>query len=299
MAKGRWQETQRLLDAASAVLESEQPMTIRQLFYRLVSSRVIENRIQDYRRVSRVMTEARERGEVPWEWIVDRSRPRYKSSVWSNLEEYGEVVAQSYRKDLWQNQVNQVFILTEKDALVGSIEDVADDFGVEIRTLRGFSSATVMHEMAVRFEGLNEQGKHIVILYLGDHDPSGRDMERDIKERICKQMSPDLAEFDLKRVAIHREDICRFGLPPLRIKPADTRSGGFLKKYGSECVEVDALPASELRGRLSRAIEGLIEQEAWQRAMAVEQAERETTQRVAAALRSLPTAQTSQQGEYK
>lgn len=321
MAKGRWSQTQRLLDAAHTILESERPATIRQLFYRLVSIGVIENRIQDYRRVSSVMTEARERGEIEWSWIVDRSRPQYKSSTWNSLEEYGEVVARSYRRNLWGTQPNHVLILTEKDALVGSIRDVADDYGVEIRTLRGFSSATVMHEIASTFSDLSDARKGILILYLGDHDPSGQDIERDVSERILRHMdgadpsaircqqyglnrnlrswSAGDCNFVVVRVAINQEDIERFHLPPLRVKLSDSRAGKFIRRYGRECVEVDALPPSELRDRLGDAIEGLIEQDSWRRAMAVERAERETTQRVAAALRSLPTAQTFQQGEYK
>jgi hypothetical protein len=127
-----------------------------------------------------------------------------------------------------------------------------------------------------------------VILYLGDHDPSGHNIERDIAARILSHM--DAGEpLEIVRVAIHREDIERFNLPPLGIKLSDTRAGKFLKRCGRQCVEVDALPPSELRERLSIAILGLIDDTAWQRAIMVEPAEQETPRKVAAALRCLPT----------
>lgn len=341
MAKGRWSKTQRLLDAAKAVLESEWPATVRQLFYRLVSILVIENCIEDYRRVSSVMTSARQNGEVPWEFIVDRSRPTYQARTYQNLEDYGEVVGRSYRKDYWTNQPWYVEVWCEKDAVIGSVERVTDEFGITLRAIRGFSSTTVAHEVGELLCELRLQGKQIEILYLGDFDPSGMCIENDVARRVKEQMhyhrtpietlirgqildraftqkeldaeiererkgevsenyivrkacaklgldpKTALLPFAIRRLAIHGEDITRFNLPPLRVKPTDSRTPGFLEQYGAEAVELDALPPSELRRRLRRAIQGKIERTGWQRAMAVEQAERETTRKVAAALRSM------------
>jgi hypothetical protein len=379
MAKARWESTLVLLRASFEVLRREHPMTIRQLFYRLVSAGVIENCMADYRRVSAVMTDARERAEISWGWIVDRSRPTYSSSTWSSLEDYGEVVASSYRRDYWQNQSRHVVIVVEKDAIVGSIQPIADRYGVTIRTLRGFSSATVAHEIAAEFRELEGAGKQIHALFLGDHDPSGQAIERDVAQRIegfmagdmisrccghgkgidgdtartvatemrrrrilarvppdllkelrqrqeklaeqaaadlggegddflssiftwagaqvaeftiaCRHLglNPDTAlkPFVLRRLAIHAEDIRKFGLPPLRVKVQDPRASGFVRQHGDECVELDALPPSELRQRLSRAIRALIDKRAWRQAMTVERAERETTRKVARGFRGL------------
>src|SRR5713226_9264659 len=104
MARGQWKQTIRLIDAAASALEQDQPMTIRQLFYRLVSVGEVENRLRDYKRVSSAMTKARENGQIPWAWIVDRSRPTYAPTTWSNLEQYAEIVQRSYRRDNWQDQ---------------------------------------------------------------------------------------------------------------------------------------------------------------------------------------------------
>jgi len=82
MAMGELQSTTRLIASAAQVLSEEHPMTIRQLFYRLVSAGVTENCLGDYQRISRVMTKAREDSRVPFEWIVDRSRASYHSRRW-------------------------------------------------------------------------------------------------------------------------------------------------------------------------------------------------------------------------
>lgn len=288
MAKGQWVRTRRMIRAARSILEREQPMTIRQLFYRLVSVEEIENCLRDYRRVSASMTKARESGEIPWEWIVDRSRPVYSAATWSGLEEYGNVVARSYRRNAWQDQPCHVEVWSEKDAIVGSIEGVCDDYAVPLRAIRGFSSATVAQEVAALFNKLNhDDGKEIVVFYIGDHDASGRGIEQDIRDRVLRYGG---GQFRIRRLAILAGDIDRFKLPPLRVKEQDPRASSFLCKYRDRCVEVDALPPEELRTRIRSAIEEVIDGGAWDRAMKVEAVEKETTRRVAETLRNLPAA---------
>lgn len=285
MAKGRWETTTRLIETAYSILEQQQPMTIRQLFYRLVSSGEIENSLRDYKRVSSAMTKARESEEIPWAWIVDRSRPTYARSTWNDLEEYGEAVQRCYRRDNWQDQPCYVEIWVEKDAIVGSINDLAEEFAVPVRAIRGFCSTTVTHQIAELFETID---KPIHVFYLGDHDPSGREIESDVESRVWKQGD---AVFDVERLAIHAADIERFNLPPLRVKEQDSRAPWFHAIHGDDCVELDALPADELRRRIRESIEGVLDHDAWNRAKLLEQTQRESTKRFAEALRSLPRQQ--------
>ena len=124
MARGRWTATTELVERAEQILSAEQPMTIRQLFYRLVSVQALENSGPEYKKLSRVMTAARECGQVPFEWIVDRSRPTYTPNVFDNLKDGLMALRNCYRKDYWQDQPAHVEIWTEKDAIIGSIEPV-------------------------------------------------------------------------------------------------------------------------------------------------------------------------------
>lgn len=267
MARGEWADTKRLIDAALRILEREQPMTIRQLFYRLVSIREIQNSLRCYQRVSRVMTKAREDNRCAWNWIVDRSRPAYQPSVWANPLGYAEAVKRSYRKDYWASQPLHVEVWTEKDAIIGAIEEVTEEFGVTVRVYRGFQSTTRVQEIA---SILRRTGKPNKVFYLGDHDPSGCCIEDEGYKRLWKHGSGD---FELKRLAIHKEDIKAFGLPPLRVKQTDSRARGFLREHGPDCVELDALPPTELRRRLRDAVTAAIDADKWNRAIQVEKAE--------------------------
>ena len=269
MARGQWIATTELVERAVQVLSAEQPMTIRQLFYRLVSVQALENNVRDYKKLSRVMTDARESAQVPFEWIVDRSRPTYTPNVFNDLKDGLTALRNCYRKDYWQDQPAHVETWTEKDAIIGSIEPVTDEMGVTVRVSRGFTSTTRVHEIASVFAGIS---KPIFVYYLGDHDPSGRAIELDLYDRISSY-GPD---FQMARLAIREEDIDDFNLPPLRIKTSDTRAAAFRRAFGNRCVELDALPPEELRWRVRRAIDRHIEKRAWDRALAVEQAEQES-----------------------
>lgn len=267
MAKGEWVATTRIIEAAAEILAAEFPMTLRQCFYRLVSMEIIQNTRRDYQALSRILTKARGDGRIEYEWLVDRSRPLYSVNVFENPAEYAEAVKRSYRKDYWRLQPNYVEVWTEKDSVIGSIEPVTEELGVTVRVGRGFLSTTKAHEIAEHFA---EISKPIHVFYLGDFDPSGVEIERDAHERVRAQ---GFTEFRLQRLAIHKEDISAFSLPPLRVKDSDSRSDSFKSKHGHEAVELDALPVEELRRRIREAVTGLIDRNLWDRAVHVERVE--------------------------
>jgi hypothetical protein len=281
VAKSEWAKTTKLIDAAVGILEDQHPMTIRQLFYRLVSTGLVTNDKKHYQMVIRLMTTARLDGRCDFDYIVDRSRPEYKSSVWDNAAQYAETVRRGYRRDYWTLQPNHVEVWVEKDAIIGSIEPVTNELGVIIRVGRGFVSTTKIHDIAEHFKSIQ---KPITVFYLGDHDPSGTSIESDLSERLNQHG----VYFDLTRLAIFGSDIKKFNLPPLRIKDTDTRAAEFRAAYGNACVELDALPPDELRRRLQVAIEGLIDAEQWRRDIRVEKAEFESIQRTVSLWQNLP-----------
>jgi hypothetical protein len=270
MAKGLWNSTTKLIEAAHGILAREQPATIRQLFYRLVSIHVLENSTPDYHKLIRVMTLGREREEIPFEWIVDRSRPTYSPNVFDDLKDGLTALRNCYRKDYWQDQRSHVEVWAEKDAITGAIQPVTDELGITMRVSRGFVSTTRVHEIAAEFAAIS---KPVHVYYLGDHDPSGRAIELDLYDRVSRC---DGVSFHMGRLAILENDIRRFKLPPLRVKLQDPRAAGFRRTFGNQAVELDALPPDELRRRVREAVELHIDGEAWTRALAVEKAEKKS-----------------------
>jgi hypothetical protein len=279
MAKGEWGFVTKLIDAALEILSVESPMTIRQLFYRMVSVCLLSNSKLDYQRLSRFMTMAREDGRCDYNLIVDRSRPTYAKSVWKDPSGYAQTVKQAYHKDYWDMQPRYCEIWAEKDAIVGSIEDLTRDLGVTLRVGRGFLSATRVNDIARHFAFID---KPKTVLYLGDHDPSGQEIETSAFEKvkarfyqICDEceLTGDDYDLDIDQLAIHKSDIKLYNLPPLKIKDTDSRAVKFRKTHGARCVELDALPPTVLRHRIKEAVEGQLDWGLWQRALEIEEVE--------------------------
>jgi hypothetical protein len=229
----------------------------------------------EMQRVYRLLKEARERGQIPWEWIVDETREVERVATWSNPAAYARAVARSYRRDFWDQQPVRVEVWSEKGTVRGVLAPVLNDYAVGFNVLHGFSSATAVHDAA---ESDNE--RPLIVLYVGDYDPSGMCMsERDLPNRIEKYGGDHIK---LKRIALTKDQTR--GLPsfpasdkgPKDGKGGDKRYGWFVKHYGKECWELDALDPNNLRTRVECEIVALIEPTAWKRCAAINQAELES-----------------------
>jgi hypothetical protein len=148
---------------------------------------------------------------------------------------------------------------------------VTRELGVRLVPAKGYNSTTRMHQIGQRLLEVNQQRKPIYIYFVGDFDPSGADIDRDLIDRIQKH-APGVA-FHFTRLAIFKEDIQKFGLPSMKIKSSDPRAEQFRREHGSRTVELDALPPAELRRRIRQHIERHIDRRGWDRAVMVEEAE--------------------------
>lgn len=261
-------------------IEDIQPATLRQLFYQLVSRGALPSTDKvHYDRLGRILTRMREIDIVPRTWIVDHIRMTLKPSSWSGLADFAETVQDAYRKDLWARQGEYVEVLCEKDAIAGTLQPTTNAYDVPLRVCRGYASVSFAGEIADQWAEIE---KPIFAYYIGDHDPSGMDLERDLRERIYRYCGRD---FEWIRLAVVPEDFEEFNLLRLAVKKSDTRAKAFLKAHGPYGAEVDALPPDVLRARVEEAIQSHIDAEEWNRLRLVEEAEQETLRQFTERLR--------------
>jgi hypothetical protein len=266
--RGMAKESIDLIAAMHAIAEECQPINGRGVGYRLFVAKLISS-MDEMQRVYRLLKEARERGIIPWPWIVDETRELERVSAWDDAEHYTRCVIRSYRRDYWSQQPVRVIVCSEKGTVRGLIKPVLDAYGVSFQVMHGFGSATTVHDFADDYDG-----RPLILIYIGDWDPSGLCMsERDLPKRFSKY---DGEHVILKRVALVREDLA--GLPsfPATDKIRDTRYKWFVKNYGDRCWELDALDPNDLRARVEAAIAEHIEPEAWNRCKVVEAAEQDS-----------------------
>jgi hypothetical protein len=264
----RHNKTNLLIASALEILTAYHPMTVRQVYYQLVSSQVIENNRGEYQAVSNAIVQGRREGLIPWEWVDDRLRRPRSVTMWDDLPDFADTAVASYRRCVWASQPTYLEAWLEKDALSGLFEEVLEPYGVTLNVGRGYDGWDSIHNAAQRFGS----GKGKTILYYGDLDPSGEDMVRSLRERLASLgSSPEII-----KCAINPEDVKNFNLPPAFAKQTDTRRAGYVTIFGDMCVELDALPATVLQDRLRTEIEKRMDLDALAESKRLEKADKET-----------------------
>jgi len=270
--RGLAQKTIALIDASFAILEEIQPASVRAVCYQLFIAHLIANMgKKETDKVSGHLTTARERGMIPWEWIVDETRQVERTQTWVTPSQYADTVMRSYRKDWWANQPERLMVISEKGTIGGTLRPVLHEYRVPFLIQHGYGSATAIKDLA-DFSVADE--RPLTLLYVGDHDPSGRSMsDLDIPERMGRYGG----EADLVRLAVTPAQIAAYALPTFSAhdKCKDSRSPWFLNTYGETCCELDALNPNTLRDLVEGAITDRIAWEEWHDAQAEESGERE------------------------
>jgi hypothetical protein len=233
-------------------LKKDQPMTVRQLFYRLVSLGVIGKSEAEYKRtVVRLTVEMRLAGRIPFDWIADNTRWMRKPITHSCLNMALIVTMQAYRRSVWNNQDVYVEIWLEKDALAGVLVEVTDRWDVPLMVTKGFASLSFLHSAAATIQA---KRKPTYIYYFGDHDPSGLEIPRTIEARL-REFAQDV-EIHFQRMAVTPEQIEFMDLPTRPTKRTDSRS----KNFEGDSVEVDAIEPAILRRMAADCITKHIDQ---------------------------------------
>jgi len=254
-----------VLQQAAEIVESyDTPVTLRQLFYRLVSIGLIPNTIPAYKGLSLRTAEARRAGTFPA--LMDRTRRIHRDLTFEDPGEARRWLSAVYRRDRTEGQPYSIYLGVEKAGIVEQLRDWFGDYGIPILALGGYASQTFCDEVV---EDAMSRDRPAVLIYAGDFDPSGEDIERDFLERtncFC----------EVVRVALTAEQVEEYDLPPQPGKTSDSRAAGFKAKYGRLVqVELDALPPDVLRSLYHQAVSRYFDMSVFEDVLNREEKERE------------------------
>jgi hypothetical protein len=268
--RGRAKRSIELIAVMYAAAKAAQPITGRGIGYKLFTVGLIPSMVRsEMQRVYRLLKEAREQGDIPWDWIVDETRSLERLSTWENPADYARTVARSYRRDFWNQQPVRVEVWSEKGTIRGVLQPVLDHYAVSFRVMHGFGGATTVHEVAQ-----DDDSRELAVLYVGDYDPSGMYMSQiDLPRRLTAYGG---AHITLVRIALDSKQVRELPSFPAADKHKDPRYKWFRSFYGDRCWELDAMDPNDLRDCVEKAIVELIEPEAWQRCEVVNKAEQES-----------------------
>lgn len=235
-------------------------LTLRQLYYQFVSRDLIPNNIRSYKNLGSVINDARLAGLIDWDHITDRTRALKKNSHWNDPGDIIKSAASSYRIDMWARQKNRPEVWIEKDALIGVIESTCQELDVPYFSCRGYTSQSEMWTGAQRIESVLEKKQTPYILHFGDHDPSGKDMTRDIMDRLSLFVGHKIG---LTRMALNMDQISKYKPPPNPAKLTDSRSTAYVAAFGNESWELDALDPKVITGLIKAAVNSFKDKKIW------------------------------------
>lgn len=238
-------------------------LSVRQLYYQLVSRDVVENTERSYKRVASIINDARLAGLLDWDAIEDRGRDIVTRSRWTSGGSILRAVADQFHMDMWEGQDRRVFIMVEKAALAGVMERPAREYDVPLLAAKGYPSVSVVRELAVEhFLPHLSDGQRILLLHLGDHDPSGLDMTRDIEERLRLFLDGGMG-VEVRRIALNMDQVEEYNPPPNPAKVTDSRFENYQAFHGDESWELDALEPSVLTALVTSHITAEIDADTW------------------------------------
>lgn len=246
-------------------------LTLRQLYYQFVSRGFIANKQSEYKRLGDIVNNGRLAGLIDWDYIVDRTRNLQSLAHWRHPRQIIDAVAQQYRHELWAQQPYRVEVWIEKDALVGVIAGACDRNDVPYFSCRGYTSQSELWGAAQRLLRYEKNGQETVVIHLGDHDPSGIDMTRDIQDRL--RLFGSTAE--VNRIALTMDQVDQYQPPPNPAKMTDSRVTGYIEEHGDESWELDALDPATLDALVEGEILSWRNDELWRAALARQERQRQ------------------------
>lgn len=242
-------------------------LTLRQLYYQFVARDLIPNKDKEYKKLGAIINDARLAGEISWTAIVDRTRNLQGNSHFDSPSEIIDNCAGWYQRDKWDGQEFRVEVWIEKDALVGIAERICRELDVSYFSCRGYTSQSEMWAAAMRLHRYaKKHGQTPVIIHLGDHDPSGIDMSRDIADRLALFMGG----MEVNRVALNMDQVEKYNPPPNPAKITDSRAQGYIKIHGGESWELDALDPKILTNLIKKTVLSYRDEDKWDEAVELE-----------------------------
>lgn len=239
-------------------------LSVRQVYYQLVAKALIENTEKSYKRIVGLVSDARLAGLIDWNAIEDRNRETITPPMWESPAQIVEAAARQFAIDRWEDQPNHVEVMVEKAALEGVLIPVCREMGIRFTANRGYSSSSTMYEAAKRMERMRGLGKTVFILYLGDHDPSGIDMTRDVRDRLSLMSWRDT---EVLRLALNMEQVSAWNPPENPAKTTDSRFEAYMVEFGSSSWELDAVEPATLAGIVRQAVEALRDEDLYDEAI--------------------------------
>lgn len=236
-------------------------LTLRQLYYQFVRRNWIKNEEREYKRLGRLVTNARESGRMDWMAIEDRGRGVRGRSYQEDPADLLDGIEFGLNFDRWARQDTYLEVWVEKQALESVISRPCSARYVRYMACKGYLSASEAWRAGLRFQEALRRGKRPVLIHLADHDPSGLNMTDDNRSRV--RLFAESHGVEVRRIALNMDQVNEYGPPPNPAKESDSRAKEYVQQYGPHSWELDALEPSVLDGLIRDTIDEYRDPDIW------------------------------------
>jgi hypothetical protein len=271
--------TQKVVDDANTIIAQYQAqgftLTLRQLYYQFVARGLIANKQTEYKRLGSIVDDGRMSGQIDWDAIEDRTRHLRNYTMFASPAEAVRDAAKNYLENLWDDQPVYLEVWIEKDALLGVIEPACGRWRIPHFACRGYASQSEMYRAGERLRDRVDREQRVVILHLGDHDPSGIDMTRDNRDRLHMFATgeafsdgdgPDpfyANAIEIRRIALNMSQVRQYNPPPNPAKMTDIRAAGYVAQHGTSSWELDALDPAVIDKLIDDEVQAEVDHYQW------------------------------------
>lgn len=238
-------------------------LTLRQLYYQFVARGLIPNNMREYKKLGSAVNDGRLAGLIDWDAIEDRTRELSRLPTWESPSEILQSCAAQFRYDAWATQPTRIEVWVEKEALVGVVERICSEWMLPFFACRGYVSQSEQYAASKRFLNYLQDDQDVLVLHMGDHDPSGIDMTRDNRDRIEMFLGDWSTRFDLKRIALNEKQVEQYNPPPNPAKLTDSRATKYIERFGDESWELDALDPKVIHALIKKELDTTMDMDAW------------------------------------
>ena len=261
---------QKTVDQANAILTDLRgqgyTLTLRQLYYQFVKANLIPNEEKQYKRLGRLITNAREAGIMDWNAIHDLGRTVHGKNPQENPAQVVDGIERKLVFDQWARQDTYIEVWVEKQALEGVISRPASRLHVNYMACKGYLSASEAWRAGLRFQSAIADGKHPIMIHLADHDPSGLNMTDDNTDRL--RLFAEDQGVEVRRIALNMDQVEHYAPPPNPAKETDSRAKAYVAQYGPHSWELDALEPKVIDQLITDTVNEYRDMDTWNKVLA-------------------------------
>lgn len=254
-------------------------LTLRQLYYQMIARDLFpdtwidheynlknklpadtKNTLKNYKRMGDIVSNAKYAGMIDWDAMEDRARAITYPGHWDSPKDILLSAAHSFRLDRWADQEHRVVVMVEKQALEGILIPVCQEMDVRFTANKGYASGSHLRSVAQLMSEADSYGQRPVVLYLGDHDPSGMDMTRDVGTRIEEFAG---CPVEVIRLALNRDQVDELDPPENPAKTTDSRAAAYIVEHGESSWELDAIEPCALAQLVRDAVMDKVDLDKW------------------------------------